>query len=369
VERPLTAEEYDTLRRKMFRGGRITFFSIKKILAMGESDSLKLQSATRDHLLGDVTASILGKRGLFGPQWHEFPLFQQNEIVEHILAANDSEELANWLCENWGLEKAAAEQVVQASLPEGYGRLGKRALNKLVTIMERERVNYAEATLRTNYSHFRKKPKVLVNRLPYYGASFPHLVCGSDDPSDEDTIRYGRLSNPTVHIGLNQLRLLINTLIDNGERPSEIVIEVARDLKLSFSEKQKLSLNQAINRQKTLSRVTILNSLGLPNNGENRLRLRLWEELNPEDSNERYCVYSNEKITLKKLFSPIIEIDHILPFSRTLDNSVSNKTVCTRSANRAKGEYSPFEAFGHLQHEWEQINFRAQNFPRSRSYH
>lgn len=368
VQRPLAAEEFDTLRQKLFRGRRITFLSIKKILGMGEADFVTLESATRDHLLGDVTASILGKRGLFGARWHEFPLFQQNEIVEHLLTVTDPEELANWLCGRWGLDRTAAEQVVQVSLSEGYSRLGKRALEKLVTIMERERVSYAEAALRAHYSHFRDKPKVLLEKLPYYGATFPHLVCGSDDPSDEDTIRYGRLSNPTVHIGLNQLRLLINTLIDNGERPSEIVIEVARDLKLSVSEKQKLSLNQAINRQKTLSRLSILNSLGLPNNGENRLRLRLWEELNPENSNERYCVYSNEKITLEKLFSPNIEIDHILPFSRTLDNSVSNKTVCTRSANRAKGEYSPFEAFGHLRNEWEQINFRAQNFPKNKRW-
>ena len=41
------------------------------------------------------------------------------------------------------------------------------------------------------------------------------------------------------------------------------------------------------------------------------------------------------------------EVDHILPFSRTLDDSPANKVVCLASANRVKGDRSPFEAFGH----------------------
>lgn len=209
---------------------------------------------------------------------------------------------------------------------------------------------------------------MLLDNLPYYGKALPHLVYGSGDPTDEDSIRFGRLSNPTIHIGLNQLRLLINTLIDIGQRPSEIVIEVARDIKLSPAEKQKLSAIQALNRQKTLLRRSILNSLGLADNGENRLRLRLWEELNPEDSNARYCVYSGEKITLDSLFSSIVEIDHILPFSRTLDNSVSNKTICMRAMNRVKSEHSPFEAFGHSKDDWEKIKWRAQIFPKNKRW-
>ena len=41
------------------------------------------------------------------------------------------------------------------------------------------------------------------------------------------------------------------------------------------------------------------------------------------------------------------EVDHILPFSRTLDNSMGNLVVCMAEANRAKGDQTPYAAFGH----------------------
>jgi CRISPR-associated endonuclease Csn1 len=46
------------------------------------------------------------------------------------------------------------------------------------------------------------------------------------------------------------------------------------------------------------------------------------------------------------LFSGEVEVDHILPFSMTLDDSLNNKTVALRRANRDKGNRPPFEAFG-----------------------
>ena len=44
------------------------------------------------------------------------------------------------------------------------------------------------------------------------------------------------------------------------------------------------------------------------------------------------------------LLSNEVEIEHILPFSRTLDDSLNNKTVCTVAANRVKGNRTPWEA-------------------------
>lgn len=46
------------------------------------------------------------------------------------------------------------------------------------------------------------------------------------------------------------------------------------------------------------------------------------------------------------MLSSEVEIEHILPFSRTLDDSLNNKTVCINRANRIKGNDTPYEAFG-----------------------
>ena len=74
-------------------------------------------------------------------------------------------------------------------------------------------------------------------------------------------------------------------------------------------------------------------------------RLRLWDEQGP--SHARACPYAGTVISFEMAVSAITEIDHILPFSRTVDNSMSNMIVCTAGANRAKGNRTPYEAFGH----------------------
>lgn len=40
-----------------------------------------------------------------------------------------------------------------------------------------------------------------------------------------------------------------------------------------------------------------------------------------------------------------LEIDHILPYSRSFDDSYSNKVLVLSEQNQLKGDKTPFEAF------------------------
>ena len=54
----------------------------------------------------------------------------------------------------------------------------------------------------------------VLDELPYYGQALQrHVGFGTGVETDSDEKRYGRVANPTVHIGLNQLRLVVNSLI------------------------------------------------------------------------------------------------------------------------------------------------------------
>jgi CRISPR-associated endonuclease Csn1 len=66
-----------------------------------------------------------------------------------------------------------------------------------------------------------------------------------------------------------------------------------------------------------------------------------------------------------------VEIEHILPFSQTLDDSLNNKTVSMRQANRIKGNRTPWEA----RHDFEaqgwhypSILARAENMAKNKRY-
>jgi CRISPR-associated endonuclease Csn1 len=73
-------------------------------------------------------------------------------------------------------------------------------------------------------------------------------------------------------------------------------------------------------------------------------KLILWEELNPKNVADRCCPYSGVPISPRTALSDEIEIEHILPFSQTLDDSLNNKTLSIRKANRIKGNRTPWEA-------------------------
>jgi CRISPR-associated endonuclease Csn1 len=68
-----------------------------------------------------------------------------------------------------------------------------------------------------------------------------------------------------------------------------------------------------------------------------------------------------DPIGIRSLLTGDVEVDHILPFAMTLDDSAANKTICTRAANQYKKKKTPFEAFGESRdgYDWEAIRALA----------
>src|SRR3546814_4960574 len=141
---------------------------------------------------------------------------------------------------------------------------------------------------------------------------------GTGEPADPEEMRGGRLTNPTVHIGLNQLRRVVNRLIETYGPPAEIAIELARELKLTDDDKKRLNRENNDNRLAAERRSEKLLAIGKPDTGANRALLKLWEELNPANVLDRRCIYTGQQISIDMLFSDAVDIDHILPFASTL---------------------------------------------------
>ena len=158
---------------------------------------------------------------------------------------------------------------------------------------------------------------------------------------------------------MNQLRQLINALIKRYGHPHEIIIELAREFGVSGEHRREITKSQTDNQHRNERYDSQLETLGQRKNRENRLKLLLWDELGKDDALDRYCIYSGKRISKTLLFSDEIEIDHILPFSRTLNDGTGNKILCTRQSNRDKGNKAPFEAWGHTD-KWQGIVDRAE---------
>lgn len=356
-ERPITTTERDALMAKLLGVAKLTFDQIRRLLRLDDDVRFNLESERRKDLKGDETAARLGGKSVMGKEWRDLPSDTQTAIVEALLDEVDEERLAHHLSGLLGNRPEIIAALTGCLLPEGHSRFGKRALTELAAIMSngaREFVDpeTGEVTLRPiredeaiaelGLHHSDRRPAGQAARLPYYGVALTDSVVGTGDPAAAPETRYGRLPNPTVHIALNQVRRLINAIIDKYGPPAEIAVEMARELKLSQDEKRDIEKRQTENQKANDKRRERLAELKQPDTGLNRLLLRLYDELPAED---KLCVYSGQPITVEQLFSSAVEIDHILPFSKTLDDGIANKVLCFRDANRSKRNRSPAEAF------------------------
>jgi CRISPR-associated endonuclease Csn1 len=365
AERPLTSQERDRVAQALLQSRERTFTQIRKLLALPEDATFNLESVKRIKLRGDTTGSALSRKGAFGRRWFNLSLEQQDEVVKLLLDAEQESTVITALHERFSLSITEATEAANVSLVEGYGSLSRKAIINMLPHLEAAVVTYDVAAGSAGYEHNRYSTGGELPKLPYYAEFLPHYIgTGTDERKDPLEKRYGRIANPTVHVGLNQLRTVVNAIIDKFGRPHEIVIELARDLKISRERRREIEQQQNVRQQDNDRYRQLLEEVGFPPKPGNLLRIRLWEELAPSPTDRR-CPYTGEIISFARLFSPEVEIEHILPFSMTLDDSASNKTVAMRKANRDKGNRSPFDAFGHSPtgYDWNHILNRASLMP------
>lgn len=378
--RKLTKEQSDLVVAALLANKEVKFDKLRTLLRLPVEAKFNLESDRRAALDGDQTATRLSDKKGFHKAWRGLPLERQIAIVAKLEEAEDEAELIGWLERECALDGVAAARVANTTLPDSHCRLGLRAIRKIVPIMQNEfdddgvsGAGYHIAAERAGYDHAKLPTGEQLDHLPYYGRWLQDAVVGSGDARDQKERQYGQFPNPTVHIGLGQLRRIVNELIDNYGPPTEISIEFTRALKLSEKQKTEVQREQRKNQDKNKARGEELAKFGRPANPRNLLKMRLWEEL-ARDPMDRKCVYTGEQISIERLLSDEVDIDHILPVAMTLDDSAANKIICMRYANRHKRKMTPVEAFGSspiiqgLRYDWDDIAARATGLPRNKRW-
>jgi len=344
-----------------------SFTQIRKTLRLRPDQSLTHEGKTRKGIECDRLRALLAHPDRLGATWGRMTIDEQWELVQKLRDTEDAKALEQWLQARFDIDEAQAMHIANTPVPEGYGRIGLQATSQILEHLIAEVIPFSVAAEMVYGDHRGIATGEMIDRLPYYGEILDkHVIPGSGAPEDDDITRFGRITNPTVHIGLNQLRRLVNKIIDVYGKPDEIIVELARDLK--NSKDQKIEINKAIkkNTDAAIQRGKKLEEIGERNNGENRLRLRLWEELN-DDCMDRRCPYTGTKISVAMLFDGSCDIDHILPYSRTLDDSIANRTLCMREANRQKGNQTPWEIWGDRP-QWDDIAPLIKRLPKNKQW-
>lgn len=366
--RKLTLDERNALVLKLRGHRKATYASLRKVLGLPRTVRFNKETDNRTDMMGDEVHSALADKKAFGNRWAGFSMDEQWLIVERLREEEDPLVLHQWLVASYGLCDDEAELVASAYLPDGYGRLGPTALSSMLEELQAEVIPEAEAARRAGYDHALSRTEGDYDQLPKYQEILERRIPpGTGEPDDPYDVAKGRITNPTVHIALNQLRHVVNGLIRQYGKPAQIAIELARDLKLNDREKAEANRKIGENTRAAVKRSEKLRELGQKDNGHNRNLLKLWEELNPDSPEDRVCIYTGRPIGIRMLFSGEIDVDHILPWSRTLDDSQANRILCMVEANRIKRDRAPAEVV-----EWagdyEAILERASRLPRNKSW-
>jgi CRISPR-associated endonuclease Csn1 len=391
----------------------VSFAAIKTMFGWDRAVKINLEDPKREDLKGNSTSTELSKKNNFGLKWYDFDNEFQDEIVKQLLNEENETILLAWLKSFCDVTDAQALSIARTSLIPGYGSLSIKAINSLVPILRESIIKYHEAVekagfgshslLDWNYednevTHWLSpstgeirlsRPSASENRLfspvfkrlPYYGKPLKRHVAFADPKAkqtDSEEKYFGKIANPTVHIGLNQTRKVVNALIERYGRPTQIVVEVSRELKQNEEQRAKTIKDQAANKARNdVYRKQIAEILSINEHDVTRTQIQkliLWNELSGSPL-EKLCPYSGKVISPLTLLRPDspIEIEHILPFSQTLDDSLNNKTVAFREANQLKGNRSPWDAresFNSQGGEWlyEKIAARVAEMLPAKSY-
>ncbi len=218
-----------------------------------------------------------------------------------------------------------------------FSALSLKVLNAILPFMNAGD-RYDEACAKAGYQHSAKGTESF-EKTKY----LPPLFSGRDAQGTmilNEELDVPR--NPVVLRAINQTRKVLNAIIKKYGSPSEVHIELGRDLSRSFSERNKIARDQKKYADKKEVLIELFREqFNAEPNGRNLEKFRLYNE---QQGKSLYCM---RPIEIGRLLEPgYVEVDHILPYSRSFDDSKNNKALVFTWENRDKGNRTPFEYLG-----------------------
>ena len=340
TEQRLDDTQRESLFEELSKYKELPFDNIRKLEVFGQDGDRMVFNLEQDgkvkNLKGDAFNSAMSK--VFdAKRWQALDEKEKIALNDALVNLED-EEIASLLRSKYGLDDDKIGKILKISLPKGYMSFSRKAIIKLLEFMEQGALTHEAKEVVYRNDKKQKNNGDLLDKLPL--------------PDD--------LRNPLVNKALFEVRKVINAIIREYGKPAKIKIEMARDVKGSREERKELHFKMRENekrneevRQKLISELNITQP-----SRDDIIKYKLWEECG------RVCPYTGKPISQNALFGqhPEFQVEHILPFSRSLDDGFINKTLCSVDENRRKGNMTPFE-FYNGKEQYEKIKQRISVLP------
>lgn len=378
----LTLDEKIILAEALGKAKELSQSKIKDILTLGRKAQF---NDMPEKIKGNTTyfklSEALGK-DFFEKQSLEF----KYKLWHTLFFANDEEWLLEYAQTKLGLSEKQAENYVEVDLEPDYSSISTKAIKGLVAYMK-EGHDYPIACEYLAYHH-----------------SFDEETDSKERELKEKIEREkgDEIRNPLVQQAVSETVRLVNAILKEYGKPDRIRVEFARSLKKPKNLRENTKRNNDEKERKRNAYAEFLNKnadkTGLTKISKSDIiKFELWlemqfaendlkkigKDINIEEfrkfannvrssDKEKYQLwlecgrispYSGEIINLSSLFSSEIEIEHIIPYSKCMNDSFGNKTLCERKVNEMKLNRTPFEFFQSDPDEWRAFKERVRNFP------
>lgn len=293
----------------------VRWSSIRKKLGLHEREYFNLEMGGREKLIGNRTHIILSK--ILDNEWNLLNDERKDELLTDLFTISRKDALLRRLIEHWKFDEEVAYNLSIIEFEPGYASLSIKAIRKLLPHL-RHGFNFHDACQQAGYQRF---DQLSVREV--------------DSLAEPSSVR-----NPIVKKALYETRRVVNAILKKYGKPHVIRIELARDMKLNQIQRQRLLKQQNVNRRLNEEAEAQIRELGNQHPSKiDKLKYKLWKE------SKGLCPYTGQEIGMNMLFSPEVEIEHIIPYRRCLDDSFMNKTLCMSSENKRKNNRTPYETY------------------------
>lgn len=313
--------KYSTIHKKIFKENEIIFADLNYGKTKKDKEGNIKQVNPEDEKFYSLKGWHTLKSALADSGWNELKENVEllDEIVKIITTQKNDEQITTQL----SMLPLNQNQIsaLQSLTFKEFINLSLKALYKIVPFLE-QGLMYSEACDKAGYD-FRDTGESLVKQKGIYLAAI--------EPDKLTTV-------PVVNRALSQFRKVYNAMVRTYGEPDQINIEMARDIYNNFDERRRIKQKQDENKKLNEEAEAELREQSIIQNNTNILKLKLYKQ------QEGKCIYSNEPIDITRLDEQgYCEIDHIIPYSRSLDNSFNNKVLCLARENQNKTSHTPFE--------------------------
>ena len=342
-KRTLSDNERQAIIQLAFSKNAINYSSIRKALHLSDSERFNISYSQADKTVDEIEkktkftylTSFHTFKKAYGNAFVDWPTEKKNRLAYALTAYRNDNSIIAYLTDN-GFDNTEFEIALTLPTFTKWGNLSEKALYKIIPYLEQGML-YHSACTAAGYS-FKADDKCTSMYLPTR-AHIPPKHRKSEDQIEAPEL--DEITNPVVRRAVSQTIKVINALIrERGESPCFVNIELARELSKSRADRKKIEKGQKenqANNDRIMERLKKEFGLLSPT-GEDLIKLKLWEE------QDGICPYSLKRISIERLFEPgYTDIDHIIPYSLSFDNTYNNKVLVMSSENRQKGNRIPMQ--------------------------